>query len=117
VTDAVNDVETELDDEPEPEVDDDGAAARGGAAQGLLDQLRADTDRLARMRAWVEEVIEREARLTAYLKGEWLEDRDLLLTAGAVEGDLDVFDEDEPWEVIARAQAARRALHHALREE
>ena len=36
---------------------------------------------------------------------------------GRVEGDLDVFDEDEPWEVIARAQAARRALHHALREE
>lgn len=115
-----DDPDLAIDDEPtdgEPEVEDDDAAARGVEAQALVDRLRADTERVREFRTWLDGVVEREARLVTYLRGEWLDDRDVLFTAGASEGDLDVFDEDEPWEVIARAQAARRALNHALDED
>lgn len=116
-SDVYRDGDSDIDSEPEPELDDDGAADRGVTHQALLDAVRADTERLREIRQWVGGAIEREASLTAYLRGEWLADRDLLLTAEAPESDAEVFDEDAPWETVARAQAARRALHHALTEE
>lgn len=100
----------------EPEVDHSRAVQRGENAQALLDAVRADTARLREIQRWIDGVLEREARLTAYLRGAWLGDRDKLFTAGVGEGALDVFDEDAPWDAIARAQAARRAVHHALAE-
>lgn len=82
----------------------------------MLEAVNAAIERLREVRRWVGGAAEREARLAAYLTGGWLPDRDLLYTAEAPEGDLEVFGEDAAWEAVARAQAARRALHHALTE-
>jgi len=112
VTDAATEESTDL---VAPGVE--SAAGRGRDAQRLLDRVRADTARVKEIQHWLDEVIDRENQLTTYLRGKWLADRDILFTAAVAEGDFDVFDEDEPWEVIARSQAARRALDHLLEEQ